>query len=108
GHRLVVTVEDGVRFGGAGMFLTDALASWALGEGRQTPPVTNLGVPRAYVAQGRPDDLLAELGLDGPGVAASVRQQVDRMSSARPARTANPRTEAADEAVTRSEVNEQR
>ncbi len=26
GHRLVVTVEDGVRFGGAGMFLTDALA----------------------------------------------------------------------------------
>jgi 1-deoxy-D-xylulose-5-phosphate synthase len=77
-HRLVVTAEDGVRFGGAGMFLTDALASWARGEGAEAPPVTNLGVPRTYVTQGNPDDLLAELGLDGPGIAASIRQLVDR------------------------------
>jgi 1-deoxy-D-xylulose-5-phosphate synthase len=78
GHRLVVTVEDGVRFGGAGMFLTDALDSWAHGEGRATPLIANLGIPRAYIPQGRPDDLLAELGLDGPGVAASVRALVDQ------------------------------
>ncbi len=77
-HDLVVTVEDGVRFGGAGMFLTDGVSAWAQGEGVVTPRFTNLGIPRAYIAQGRPDDLLAELGLDGPGVAASVRQLVDR------------------------------
>ncbi len=77
-HHLVVTAEDGVRFGGAGMFLTDALASWARGEGAEAPTVTNLGVPRTYVTQGNPDDLLAELGLDGPGIAASIRQLVDR------------------------------
>jgi 1-deoxy-D-xylulose-5-phosphate synthase len=77
GHDVVVTVEDGVRFGGAGMFLGDALASWAGGEGQPLPPIINLGIPRAYIAQGRPDDLLAELGLDGAGVAASVRLLVD-------------------------------
>jgi 1-deoxy-D-xylulose-5-phosphate synthase len=81
-HRLVVSVEDGVRFGGAGMFLTDALAAWARGEGRAVPPSTNLGIPRAYIPQGRPDDLLSHLGLDGPGVAASVRQLVDDASFA--------------------------
>jgi len=79
GHGLVVSVEDGVRFGGAGMFVTDALAAWAQGEGRALPTVANLGIPRAYIPQGRPDDLLAELGLDGPGVAASVRQLVDAL-----------------------------
>jgi 1-deoxy-D-xylulose-5-phosphate synthase len=88
GHRLVVTAEDGVRFGGAGMFLTDALASWARGEGSDVPPVTNLGVPRSYVTQGNPDDLLAQLGLDGPGIAASVRQLVD--SNRAPGRTQGP------------------
>ncbi len=77
-HDVVVTVEDGVRFGGAGMFLGDALASW-VGDGQPRPPVTNLGIPRAYIPQGRPDDLLAELGLDGAGVAASVRLLVDRL-----------------------------
>jgi hypothetical protein len=33
-----------------------------------------LGIPRQYLAQGRADDILASLGLDGPGIAASVRQ----------------------------------
>ena len=78
-HDLVVTAEDGVRFGGAGMFLTDAVAAWADGEDRRRPAVVNLGIPRAYVPQGRADDLLSELGLDGPGVAASVRALVDRL-----------------------------
>jgi len=105
-HRLVVTVEDGIRFGGGGMFLTDALASWTRGEERSCPPVTNLGIPRAYIAQGRPDDLLAELGLDGPGVAASVRQLIDRSSTPQPS-PASSRAEVVDGPVTRSEATEQ-
>ncbi len=72
-HRLVVTVEDGVRVGGAGTFLADAVAQSAEGAGVAPPPVTLLGVGRAYVPQGEVDDILAELGLDGPGIAASVR-----------------------------------
>jgi 1-deoxy-D-xylulose-5-phosphate synthase len=70
-HGLVVTAEDGVRQGGAGMFLADAVrASCPRGA---APPVMSLGIPRTYLAQGKPDRILARLGLDGPGLARSVR-----------------------------------
>ena len=72
-HRLVVTVEDGIRVGGAGTFLVAALRD-AHGGAASQPRVRILGVPLRYVAQGTPDGILAALGLDGPGVAASVRQ----------------------------------
>ena len=69
-HRLVVTVEDGIRFGGAGSFMADAIAQI---EGvRSVPPVLVLGTPVAYIAQGKPDRIHADLGLDGAGIAASV------------------------------------
>jgi 1-deoxy-D-xylulose-5-phosphate synthase len=70
-HGLVVTVEDGIRAGGAGMFLLDAMRSLP-GTDRPVPPVRILGVPRSYVAQGKPDLILSELGLDGPGIASTV------------------------------------
>jgi 1-deoxy-D-xylulose-5-phosphate synthase len=70
GHGLVVTVEDGVRVGGAGSFLVDALRS--LSTDRPLVPVRALGIPRQYLAQGRPDAILADLGLDAAGIAASV------------------------------------
>jgi 1-deoxy-D-xylulose-5-phosphate synthase len=73
-HRLVVTAEDGVRHGGAGAFLLDAMASHADAEGLPAPATRVLGIPRQYLAQGRADDILASLGLDGPGIAASVRR----------------------------------
>jgi 1-deoxy-D-xylulose-5-phosphate synthase len=72
GHHIVMTAEDGIRQGGAGMFLADAIrASCPLGS---APAVVNLGIPRAYLAQGKPDQILARLGLDGPGLAAAVRE----------------------------------
>ena len=40
-----------------------------------------LGIPRSYIAQGRPDDILASLGLDGPGIARSVRELLDRRAA---------------------------
>ena len=72
-HGLVVTAEDGVRTGGAGTFLADALAQLTEADGQPTPAVHALGVPRAYLVQGRADDILASLGLDGPGIARSIR-----------------------------------
>jgi 1-deoxy-D-xylulose-5-phosphate synthase len=69
-HQLLVTVEDGIRTGGAGSAIADALAD--LHETRKCPPVLVLGLPTAYVAHGEPDRLLAQLGLDGPGVAAAI------------------------------------
>jgi 1-deoxy-D-xylulose-5-phosphate synthase len=70
GHRLVVTVEDGIRVGGAGSSIADSIA--ALDVGRVSPPVLNLGVPETYVPQGKPAQILSDLGLDGPGVAAAI------------------------------------
>jgi 1-deoxy-D-xylulose-5-phosphate synthase len=75
-HRLVVTVEDGIRSGGAGSAIADALAD--LHETRKCPPVLVLGVPTAYVPHGDPDRLLAQLGLDGPGIAAAITKALPR------------------------------
>jgi len=73
-HALVITVEDGVRQGGAGMFLGDAVrASLPLGS---CPPIVHRGVPRAYLAQGRPDRILARLGLDPDGIVRTVRESL--------------------------------
>ena len=80
-HRLVVTVEDGIRIGGAGSFMADAIAS--LDPGRQSPPVLVLGTPPEYIAQGKPAAILASLGLDGPGIAASARATLGAASTIR-------------------------
>ncbi len=71
GHGLVVTVEDGIRVGGAGTFLFDAMRT-VPGLDRLLPPVRILGVPRSYIAHGKPDFILSDLGLDGPGIASTV------------------------------------
>jgi 1-deoxy-D-xylulose-5-phosphate synthase len=73
-HQLVVTAEDGVRFGGAGAFLVDAMGTQVQSGRLRGPATLNLGVPREYLAQGRADDILANLGLDGAGIAHSVRR----------------------------------
>ena len=68
-HRLVVTAEDGVRHGGAGAFLLDAMAAHVESAGLPVPATRILGVPRQFLAQGKADDILASLGLDGAGIA---------------------------------------
>ena len=73
-HQLVVTVEDGVRHGGAGAFLIDAMAAQVEFAGLPRPLTRVLGVPRQFLAQGKADDILGSLGLDGAGIAESVRR----------------------------------
>ena len=69
-HSHVVTVEDGIRSGGAGSAIADALA---LAPDVPAPvPVLVLGAPDEYIPQGKPEVILAQLGLDGPGIAASI------------------------------------
>jgi 1-deoxy-D-xylulose-5-phosphate synthase len=75
----VVTVEDGYRDGGAGSAIADRLAEVSAGrEGRDGPPVTVLGVPVRFIPHGKPDDILASLGLDAAGIAATVRAVLTR------------------------------
>ncbi len=73
-HQLVVTVEDGVRHGGAGAFLIDAMSAQVEFAGLPRPLTRVLGVPRQFLAQGKADDILGSLGLDGAGIAESVRR----------------------------------
>jgi 1-deoxy-D-xylulose-5-phosphate synthase len=74
---VVVTVEDGLREGGIGDAIAHAVADRTLGTGRN-PRVRVLGVPVAYIPHGKPDAILADLGLDAPGIAAATRATLDR------------------------------
>jgi 1-deoxy-D-xylulose-5-phosphate synthase len=71
-HQLVVTVEDGIRLGGAGASIADAIAD--LQESRQGPPVLVLGTPPSYIPHGDQASILAQLGLDGAGIAAATQK----------------------------------
>jgi 1-deoxy-D-xylulose-5-phosphate synthase len=68
-HGTVVTVEDGIREGGVGMAIEGAIAS-------PSCQVTVLGVPAAFLPHGRPDRILASIGLDTDGIVASVRAAI--------------------------------
>ena len=78
-HRMVVTIEDGIRVGGIGMQITDALA--ALDESRACPPVLVLGLPAEFLPHGNPDQILADLGLDAAGILASTEKALARLTS---------------------------
>ena len=69
---MVVTVENGVVDGGAGTEIAARLRD-VVGP-RAVPPLLHLGVPTRYLAHGDPGRILATLGLDGAGVAASVQK----------------------------------
>jgi len=72
GYPLVVTVEDGTRIGGAGAYLRDAVAG--LNETQAAPRFLVLGTPDRYIPQAKPQRILTDLGLDGPGVTAATRK----------------------------------
>ena len=75
-HRLVVTIEDGVREGGAGAFIAQTLATAAVVNRFPAPPVVVLGTPTAYIPHGKTSVIHAQLGLDGPGIAAATLQAI--------------------------------
>ncbi len=74
-YDLVVTAEDGIAEGGVGTAIVSALAR--MDSGKPVPPTITLGTPLAYLPHGKPADLLANLGLDGPGIAATVLKALD-------------------------------
>ena len=74
--ELVVTAEDGLRSGGAGSAVRDALAEAAEAAGRPPPRVRVLGVPLDYLPHGKPDEILSDLGMDATGIAATVKQEL--------------------------------
>jgi 1-deoxy-D-xylulose-5-phosphate synthase len=66
-HRLVVTVEDGVRTGGVG----DAVAK-AMRDAGVRVPLRDIGVPQGWHPHGNRAQILADLGLTAQDVARDV------------------------------------
>ncbi len=75
-HRSVVTCEDGIRDGGIGMSIADQLHAIAPGV-----CVDVLGLPARFIPQGKPDRILAQLGLDADGIAATVVRRLEAITS---------------------------
>ena len=63
----VVTVEDGVRSGGIGSSIADALRTL-----RPDLPVEVLGLPTRFIPHGEAHHILARFGLDADGIATTL------------------------------------
>jgi 1-deoxy-D-xylulose-5-phosphate synthase len=74
GHRLVVTVEDGVRTGGVGTAVAQALR-----DADVATPVRDLGVAPGFHPHGSRAQLLADLGLTPQDVAREVTGWLSRL-----------------------------
>ena len=61
----MLTAEDGIRDGGVGSLIADALAR----RDGPAPKVRVLGTPTEFIQHGKPDQILADLGLDAAGLA---------------------------------------
>ena len=67
-HELLVTVEEHQVMGGAGSAVCESLAQQGIDR-----RVLLLGLPDRFIDHGDPALLLASVGLDGAGVAKSIR-----------------------------------
>ena len=67
-HSLLVSLEENSVIGGAGSEIERVLSAYGL-----HTPVLRLGLPDRFIEHGDQARLLAELGLDGPGIVSAVR-----------------------------------
>ena len=71
----VITAEDGLASGGIGEALAHQVTEATVGAER-SPRVRVLGIPTEFQPHGNPDVILARLGLDAAGIAATVRSEL--------------------------------
>lgn len=77
---LVVTVEEGIRSGGLGSAVLEALSEHATGE---IPRVLRIGLPDAFPHEyGSQETMFDTFGLKGPQIAKTVRDALTRNSGA--------------------------
>ena len=69
-HDAIVTLEEGATMGGAGSAVLEALQAANIQK-----PVLQLGLPDRFIEHGDPAKLLASIGLDAPGIEASIRER---------------------------------
>ena len=81
-HDALVTVEENVVAGGAGSAVAEMLAHADV-----AVPLLHLGLPDAFTDHGDPAVILAHVGLDAKGIAASIRT---RFAARKPGAWAKP------------------
>ena len=70
---VVITLEDGIVEGGVGAAIAQHIdAHVGATQGARMPRVHTLGVPTTFIMQAKPDAILATLGLDAAGIAATI------------------------------------
>ncbi|MDE6683242.1 MAG: 1-deoxy-D-xylulose-5-phosphate synthase, partial [Muribaculaceae bacterium] len=74
-YSLIVTVEDGVKNGGFGSAVLEALSSLKL-----NTPLMRLGAPDAWVTHGSVAELRAECGFDSDGIRQQILNEVSVLS----------------------------
>ncbi|HEY0974250.1 MAG TPA: 1-deoxy-D-xylulose-5-phosphate synthase [Solimonas sp.] len=70
-NDLLVTIEDNARLGGAGSGVNEVLVAQ-----HHTVPVLNLGLPDHFIEHGTREELLAQCGLDTPGILRAVQKRL--------------------------------
>ena len=75
---IVITLEDGIVEGGVGAAISQHIEAHVAGAGGSVPRVRTMGVPTRFIAQAKPDAILAELGLDAAGIARAIRAAAGR------------------------------
>lgn len=70
-HDLLVTIEEHQLMGGAGSAVNEYLATLP-----SPVRVLNLGIPDRFIEHGSPAEMLAECGLDAPGIRAAIRRVI--------------------------------
>jgi 1-deoxy-D-xylulose-5-phosphate synthase len=72
-HELLVTVEENAIMGGAGSGVLELLHGLKLPK-----PVLQIGLPDEFIKHGAPDEVTAELRLDGPGILGQIQDYLAR------------------------------
>ena len=70
-HRLVVTIEDGVKVGGVGTRIRQDLR-----DAQIDTALTELGLPDEFLEHATRDEILERVGLTAPAIASQIAQQV--------------------------------
>ena len=70
-HSLLVSIEENTIMGGAGSAVGECLAAHGL-----AVPLLQLGLPDYYVEHARPEEMLAECGLDAAGIQQAIERRL--------------------------------
>ena len=77
-HDVLVTIEENVIPGGAGMGVVEVLNAHLV-----SVPTLTLGLPDRFIEQGTREEVLTDAGLDAPGIRAAIETYLKKLEQKR-------------------------